>query len=271
MFNPAIPILEAQDLVVSYGTNRILKGINLTVFPGEWVSLIGPNGSGKSTCLKALSGLLSISGGVVRLHNRAIHELTAKTVAQHLALLPQQPVVPEGLTVQQLVQLGRSPYQGWWQWHPSREDQDKVTQALVQTNLESFRHRSLESLSGGERQRAFLALALAQDPQVLLLDEPTTFLDLRYQLELLEVIKHLNQTQSLTVITVLHDLNLAARYSQRLALMHQGQIWAVGDPATILNSENLAAVYGIEASILQTPLGIQICPLNPSTSLLTPA
>ena len=262
MSDPAMAILSAQDLGVTYGPCPILHSIEFSLQQGDWISVIGPNGSGKSTLLKSLSGMVSLQKGGVWLDGKAIHSLAPKVVAQQLALVSQHQELPEGLTVEHLVSLGRSPYQNWWTWRPSVLDQEKISWALHQTHLVALRHRSLETLSGGERQRAFLALALAQDPQVLLLDEPTTFLDLRYQLEVLEVIKHLNQTQTLAVITVLHDINLAARYSDQLALMDRGQLRMMGSPTEVLRSKCLEEVFGIEVSLVSTPIGPQITPLG---------
>lgn len=174
-------------------------------------------------------------------------------------MLPQQQTVPAGLTVYQLVSLGRNPHQPWWQWELDAQDRTKVNQALIATGMNEFSDRPIAQLSGGERQRAFLALALAQDPQVLLLDEPTTYLDINYQLQLLELLKQLQQ-QKLTLITVLHDINLAARYSDRLALLKQGCLFSLGTPKQVLIPE-IAQVFGIDVVILQTPVGLQICPL----------
>jgi iron complex transport system ATP-binding protein len=161
------------------------------------------------------------------------------------------------------VSLGRTPHQPWWQWELDREDRQKVDEAIVETGIEQFSDRLVENLSGGERQRAFLALALAQAPQVLLLDEPTTYLDIHYQLQLLELLKHLNQQQGLSIVTVLHEVNLAARYSDRIAMVKQGRLWDIGTPAGVLTPENLAQVFGVEVIILQTPVGLQICPIAP--------
>ena len=183
--------LEIQDLTGGYGEIAIAHNITLSLQPGEWLSLIGANGSGKSTFLKLVSRILTPHKGSVLLDGKAIHTESAAIVAQKLAILPQQQTVPEGLTVRQLVSLGRAPHQGWWQWELSKEDAQKVELAINQTGIDEFRDRPVEQLSGGERQRAFLALALAQNPQVLLLDEPTTYLDICYQLQLLELLKKL--------------------------------------------------------------------------------
>jgi len=255
--------LEAQNLVGGYTTTPIIHGIDLALQQGEWLSLVGANGSGKSTLLKLLSRILQPQKGTVILDGKAIHSQPAQVVAQKLAILPQQQTIPAGLTVRQLVSLGRTPHQPWWQWELDREDRQKVDEAIVETGIEQFSDRLVENLSGGERQRAFLALALAQAPQVLLLDEPTTYLDIHYQLQLLELLKHLNQQQGLSIVTVLHEVNLAARYSDRIAMLKQGSLWDIGTPAEVLTPENLAEVFGVEVIILQTPVGLQICPIAP--------
>jgi iron complex transport system ATP-binding protein len=255
-------MLEVQALTGGYLSRPVVRQISLSVQAGEWLSLVGANGSGKSTVLKLISRILQPQQGVVWLDGAMIHRQPSHVVAKHLALLPQQQAIPEGLTVRQLVSLGRSPHQPWWRWELSSEDWQQVDQALVETQLDDMGNRLVEWLSGGERQRAFLALALAQNPQVLLLDEPTTYLDLRYQLQLLELLKHLNR-QGLAIVTVLHDINLAARYSHQIGMMVQGTLWAMGTPASVLVRENLAKVFGIEATISQTAVGIQICPVAP--------
>jgi iron complex transport system ATP-binding protein len=238
--------LQLQNLTGGYTTVPIVQNINLSLKTGEWLSLVGANGSGKSTLLKLLSRILSPQQGTVLLDGKAIHTQPANVIAQKLALLPQQQTIPVGLTVRQLVSLGRTPHQPWWQWELNPEDRQKVEAAIQKTQLENLSDRPVEQLSGGERQRAFLALALAQEPQVLLLDEPTTYLDINYQLQLLELLKDLNQQQELTIVTVLHELNLAARYSSRIALLKQGQLWEVGTPEEVLTPEAIASVFGVE-------------------------
>ncbi|MGF1570207.1 MAG: ABC transporter ATP-binding protein [Nodosilinea sp.] len=261
--------LEARHLSGSYDQRRqnqrpIVNAINLAVEPGEWLCLVGANGSGKSTLLRLLSRILKPQGGAVILGGRDIHSLSPTAVARKLALLPQQQTLPEGLTVQQLVSLGRSPHQPWWQWDLDAEGQHQVEQALRWTEIDHYRNRLVTQLSGGERQRAFLALALAQDPQVLLLDEPTTFLDIHYQLQLLELLKRLNRQRSLSIITVLHDINLAARYCDRMALLRQGHLWAIGSPPEVLIPEHLRAVFQVEVEVITTPFGQQVFPLAAS-------
>ncbi|NET07435.1 MAG: ABC transporter ATP-binding protein [Merismopedia sp. SIO2A8] len=258
--------MESQALTGGYGEESIVQNISFALQPGEWLSILGANGSGKSTLLRLLSRILSPQQGTVLLDGKSIHTQSAQTIAQTLALLPQQQTIPPGLSVRQLVSLGRAPHQPWWRWELNAEDHEQVTLALESTGLVKYGDRSLEQLSGGERQRAFLALALAQAPQVLLLDEPTTYLDLRYQLELLELLKHLNDHQNIAIITVLHEVNLAARFSDRLALLKQGNLCHLGVPTEVLTPEHIAAIFNIHAAIVQTPVGIQICPLTPISS-----
>lgn len=259
--------LSAENLRGGYGKLPIVENINLEVRSGEWLCLVGANGSGKSTLLKLLSRILKPQGGQVLLDGKSIHAQPSVAIAQKLAILPQQQLVPTGITVRQLVSLGRSPHQAWWQWELDRLGQETVQTALTQTQLENFSDRPVASLSGGERQRAFLAMALAQAPQILLLDEPTTYLDLRYQLELLELLKDLNQNQGLTIVTVLHELNLAARYSDRLALVKKGEIMAIAPPKVALTPDLLRQCFDLEVVIIDTPVGIQVCAICPSPAL----
>jgi iron complex transport system ATP-binding protein len=253
--------LTAENLTGGYQTKTIIHHLNLQIQQGEWLSLLGGNGSGKSTLLKLLMRLLAPQQGVVWLDGKAIHTLRPQIVAQQLALLPQQQTVPSGLTVSQLVSLGRTPYQPWWQWELTAKDRVEIDRSMALTQVTEFANRSVESLSGGERQRAFLALALAQNPRILLLDEPTTYLDLRYQLELLTLLQDLQRQQGLTIITVLHELNLAIRYSDRLAMLKDGSLVAVGAPELVITPQVVAEVFGVSVAILDTPVGLQICPL----------
>ncbi len=256
--------LAAQNLSGGYDQRPIVRHINLAVEAEEWLCLVGANGSGKSTLLRLLSRILKPQGGVVMLAGQDIHRLSPTAIAQKLALLPQQQTLPEGLTVEQLVSLGRSPHQPWWQWDLDAEGRQRVAQALAWTEIAHYRQRPVAELSGGERQRAFLALALAQNPQVLLLDEPTTFLDIHYQLQLLELLKRLNREQGLSIITVLHDINLAARYCDRIALLRQGYLWAIDTPNQVLTPANLREVFQVEVEIVSTPFGQQVFPIAAS-------
>lgn len=257
------PILEVQGISGGYSTYPIIQQLYLALERGTWMSLVGPNGSGKSTVLKLLTRILKPLSGCVYLDGRSIHEAPAKAIAQRLAFLPQQQTVPQGLTVRQLVGLGRSPHQAWWEWNLSPQDLEIVDRCIQNVRLEHFGDRPVEELSGGERQRAFLALALAQEPKVLLLDEPTTYLDVHYQLELLELLKQLNQTQNLTLVTVLHELNLAVRFSDRIAVLETGRLHSVGTPDAVMTPKMLADVFKIRAEIIYTSVGLQVCPLSP--------
>jgi len=275
MYSPSstahpIAALESQSLFGGYGTESIVQDISFALEAGEWLSILGANGCGKSTLLRLLSRILPPQRGAIFLDGKAIHTQPTQAIAQTLALLPQQQTIPPGLTVWQLVSLGRMPHQPWWRWDLDASDRQQVALALASTGLTSYSDRPVEQLSGGERQRAFLALALAQSPQVLLLDEPTTYLDLHYQLELLELLKHLNQQKGIAIITVLHDVNLAARFSDRLALLKDGQLRYLGTPDTVLTPTTLAEIFAIEAAILQTPVGLQICPITSFASTFTP-
>ena len=261
-------LLESKHLFGGYSKQSIVKDVSLSLHKGEWLSLVGANGSGKSTLLRLFSRILTPQNGAVLLDGKAIHQQSAQSVARQLAILPQQQVVPSGLTVRQLVSLGRTPHQPWWQWDLSLEDREMVETAIAQTQLTEFSDRPVEQLSGGERQRAFLALTLAQDPQVLLLDEPTTFLDLHHQLELLELLKMLNHERQLSIVTVLHDINLAVRYSDRIAMLKNGEIVAIGTPDQSITPENLRQVFDVEAMTIITPVGLQICLLSPSHTLV---
>lgn len=257
--------LVAQGLGGGYGQVPVVQNVDLNLQLGEWLSLVGANGSGKSTLLKLLSRLLHPQTGQVLLDGKSIHNQPSVAIAQRLAILPQQQLIPAGITVKQLVSLGRSPHQAWWQWELDAVGQAVVTQALEQTKLWDYGDRPVATLSGGERQRAFLAMALAQSPQILLLDEPTTYLDVRYQLELLDLLQALNKNQNLTIVTVLHELNLAARYSDRIALVKNGSIMAIAPPAEVLCPDQLRQCFDIEVLILTTPVGIQVCPISPKS------
>lgn len=264
-------LLDLQQISGGYDQTSIIQNVAFTLHEGEWLSLLGANGSGKSTLLKLISRMLPLQAGTILLDGKAIHQQSPQTVAQQMAVLPQHQTLPMGITVQQLVCLGRTPYQSWWQWSLTPTDHHHVKCALAQTGMLPFRHRPLEQLSGGERQRAFLALALAQNPKVLLLDEPTTFLDLHHQLELLELLKSLNQDRGLTILTVLHDVNLAVRYSARLALLKEGRLFDLGPPPQVLTPHNLAQVFGITAALIDSPVGLQICAIAASADSATPS
>ncbi|MBE6098510.1 MAG: ABC transporter ATP-binding protein [Anaerovibrio sp.] len=242
-------ILEAEHISIGYGSHLIAKDINLSVEKSDIISIIGPNGSGKSTMLKALARLLPVTSGRIHLAGNDIQTMDEKAVAKLLAFMPQSADFPGDLTVRELVSMGRMPYRGFFDEF-SELDSQAVNRALELTNMVKYQYRSILALSGGERQRARLALALAQEPQVLLLDEPTTYLDIRHQLELMVLVNRLHDELGLTVVMVLHDLNHAARFSNRIVAVKDGQIVADGCVDEVFTEENIRLLYGVENTIL---------------------
>jgi iron complex transport system ATP-binding protein len=246
--------LSARSVHVGYGDRTVVRGLSLDVLEGSVTTVIGPNGCGKSTLLRALGRLLRPSEGTVVLDGSDIASLPTREVARRLALLPQSPTAPEGLIVRDLVTRGRHPRQSWLrQW--SRDDEQVVEQALEWTAMTDLADHPVDELSGGQRQRAWLAMALAQDTGLLLLDEPTTYLDLAHQVEVLDLVVRLNRESGRTVVMVLHDLALAARYSQRLVVMGDGLLVDQGPPAEVLTEDMLLAVFGLRARVLVDPVG----------------
>lgn len=245
--------LSAENLTLGYGERTIVDGLHLDITPGVVTTVIGPNGCGKSTLLRSLARLLRPRSGRVVLDGKAISSLKTKEVARVLGMLPQSPVAPEGLTVADLVARGRHPHQSWLrQW--SSDDEAEVHAALEQTGIADLADRPLDELSGGQRQRAWISMALAQGTDILLLDEPTTYLDLAHALEVLDLIDRLHADLGRTVVMVLHDLNLAIRYSDRLVVMRAGRIVAQGSPTEIIDIDLLYEVFGLRASLLQDPI-----------------
>lgn len=251
--------LTTRKLTLAYEDTQIIADLNLAIPGGKLTVLVGPNGCGKSTLLRGLARLLKPRTGMVYLEGTAIHRLPTREVAKRLGILPQGPVAPEGLTVRDLVAQGRYPHQGWLQqW--SQEDERMTQDALLTTGMLEFAQRSLDSLSGGQRQRAWIAMALAQNTKILLLDEPTTFLDLAHQIELLDLLHDLNRNQGRTIVMVLHDLNQACRYADHLIAIHQGQVYAQGEPEQVMTTELVKVVFGLEARIIADPItGTPLC------------
>ncbi|MFF3668860.1 ABC transporter ATP-binding protein [Microtetraspora malaysiensis] len=245
--------LEAVDIRLGYGDRVIVDGLDLGIEGGTITTIIGPNGCGKSTLLRALGRLIKPLGGQVLLDGKRIDRMPSREVARLLGVLPQAPAAPEGLTVADLVARGRHPHQTWYrQWSP--DDESAVAEALERTGLLDLADRPLDELSGGQRQRAWISMALAQGTGLLLLDEPTTFLDLAHQIEVLELVDQLHAQAGKTVVMVLHDLNLAARYADRLVAMRDGRVVAAGPPADVLTEELLAEVFGLNAKIITDPV-----------------
>jgi iron complex transport system ATP-binding protein len=246
--------LRAETVSLRYDDGPVVVDrLDLVVPDGRVTCIVGPNACGKSTLLRALARLLRPSGGAVRLDGAEIHRRPTKEVARCLGLLPQAPSAPEGLTVEDLVGRGRFPHQRLFQsWSPA--DESAVETALALTDTAALRDRAVDELSGGQRQRVWIAMALAQETPILLLDEPTTYLDVAHQLEVLDLLRDLNATQGRTVVMVLHDLNEAARYSDHLVAMRAGRIVAEGPPADVVTRETVAAVFGIDSRVLEDPV-----------------
>lgn len=251
--------LTTRRLTLAYEGNIIIEGLDLAIPQGKITTLVGPNGCGKSTLLRGLVRLLKPKGGTVYLAGDAIAHLPTKELAKRLGILPQSPAAPEGLTVRELVAQGRYPHQNWLQqW--SREDELKVEEAIATTHLHEFANRAIDTLSGGQRQRAWIAMALAQDTETLLLDEPTTYLDLAHQIEVLDLLADLNRHQDKTIIMVLHDLNLACRYADHLIALQRGQVYAQGLPTQIMTETLVRQVFGLESKIMPDPVaGTPLC------------
>jgi iron complex transport system ATP-binding protein len=258
-YQPSAPSLTAADLRVGYGERMVIDQLDLQVTPGSLMALIGPNGSGKSTLLKTLARLLAPSAGVVSLDGKAIHRMPSAQVARQLAILPQGPSAPEGLMVRELVEQGRFPHVGALRMLRT-QDHAAITAALEWTGMQDFANRPLDALSGGERQRAWIAVALAQETPILLLDEPTTFLDIGHQLEVLDLVRKLNRERAMTIVLVLHDLNQAARYSDRMVVLQRGKIVADGVPLEVVTPALLERVFGVHANIVIDPAsGTPVC------------
>ncbi|WP_248926882.1 ABC transporter ATP-binding protein [Paenibacillus hamazuiensis] len=251
--------LETKQLGLSYGNAVIFENLNLTLPDNQITVFIGSNGCGKSTLLRSIARLLKPHTGSVILDGQSIATLPTKEVAKKLAILPQGPVAPEGLTVLQLVKQGRYPYQSWLQqW--SQEDEHAVRSALEATRLTALAERTVDSLSGGQRQRAWIAMTLAQDTGTILLDEPTTYLDLTHQIEVLDLLFELNAKQRRTIVMVLHDINLACRYAHHLVAIKNGAVYAQGKPEEVVTQQLIRDVFELDCQVIPDPLfGSPLC------------
>jgi iron complex transport system ATP-binding protein len=250
--------IETRGLTLGYDGNIIIKNLDLVIPKGQITALVGANGCGKSTLLRGLARLLKPSKGSVYLDAKDVFKLSTKDIAKKLGILTQGPVPPEGLTVRDLVGYGRFPYQSWLQqW--TKEDERLVDVALEITRMKELGERELDTLSGGQRQRAWIAMALAQDTDILLLDEPTTFLDLAHQIEVLDLLWELNQ-QGRTLVMVLHDLNQACRYADHLIAVKAGQVFVAGEPNLVMTEEMVREVFGLECRVVPDPVsGTPMC------------
>lgn len=244
--------LGARDLSLSYGGTPIVGSLTVDIAAGAVTAIVGPNACGKSTLLRGLARLLSPSGGQVILDGTDIASLKTKDVARRLGLLPQSSIAPDGITVADLVTRGRFPHQKLLRQF-SRADQQAVAEAMESTGVSAIAGRPVDELSGGQRQRVWVAMVLAQQTPLILLDEPTTFLDIAHQIELLDLFAELNIQQGRTIVAVLHDLNHACRFADEIIAMKAGSIVAKGDPAAIVTAELVEEVYGLRCQIIDDP------------------
>tara|TARA_B100000963_G_scaffold209009_1_gene182043 strand:- start:1443 stop:2225 length:783 start_codon:yes stop_codon:yes gene_type:complete len=252
-----------KNFSTGYESNLIISDLNLKIKSGEWIGIIGANGCGKSTLLKGISKIIPIQNGDVLFNSSNIKVLSTKEIAKIVSYLPQKinPNLP--ITVKELVSLGRSPHKYFWEFDLNKNDLSIIDEALELCDLKKYSNNPLSSLSGGQCQRAYLALTIAQKTKILLLDEPTTFLDINFQLQMLDLIKTLNKKNNLTILSVIHDVNLAARYCDRLAVFKQGELIAIDEPIKALSKEIIKKAFSVESSNVDTPVGKQICALKP--------
>ncbi len=254
------PAVVCQDVSVRRGGVAVLSHVGLEVEAGDWVAVVGPNGAGKSSLLHALAGLLPATG-TVRVAGHDPTRATRRTMARVVALMPQTPVVPEGVTVRELVRLGRTPHLRLFGWE-SASDRDAVERTMGRLGLVDLADRPAAELSGGELQRVVLCRALAQEASVLLLDEPTSALDIGHQQAVLDQVEILRRQDGLTVVAAMHDLTLAAHYGQRMLLLHQGRVVADGTPTAVLETARLAAVYDARVEVLRRDAGLAVLPVR---------
>ena len=248
--------LHVKDVSVGYGERTVLETLNVDIKRGAVTSIVGPNGCGKSTLLRTMSRLLNPTKGEIVLDGKSIHDIPTRKLATQLGLLPQSPIAPDGIVVADLVGRGRTPHQGiLGRW--SQQDYDIVAEALETTGISDLAERSIDELSGGQRQRVWIAMALAQRTDTLLLDEPTTYLDVKHQLDVLDLLTELNRDRGTTIVMVLHDLNLAARYSDELVAVSGGKVFAHGHPREVITKENVKSVFGIDSVIITDPVSDQ--------------
>lgn len=245
-------MITTQQLSVAYGDTTIIENLSVTIPKGKVTALIGPNGCGKSTLLKTLSRINKPKSGEIFVEQTPLGNIKDKVLAQQLSLLPQVLVSPEGITVRKLVEYGRSPYVSHW-GRLSQADKMIVEQAMTETGVLDLAEQNVESLSGGQRQRAWIAMVLAQDTEIVMLDEPTTYLDLSHQIELMELMRAMNE-QGKTVIVVLHDLNQACRYCDHLVVLKKGQLMAQGSPEDVFTEQLLQEVFDLDAVVINDPI-----------------
>lgn len=244
--------INTENLNISYGNLDIVKGLNLNIPKGKITTIIGANGCGKSTILKTLARILEPKSGAIYIDGKDIKKQDSKEIAKVMAVLPQSPQAPNGLLVEELVAYGRFPHQSGF-GKLQKEDREIIDWALEVTGMKKFKERPIEALSGGQRQRVWISMALAQQTDILLLDEPTTYLDLAHQLEILELLKELNKKQNRTIVMVIHELNNAARFADYMVGVKEGNIVCDGTPEEVMTKENLKVLFNIDAEIVKDP------------------
>lgn len=244
--------ISTKNLSISYGNIDIVKDLNLNIPKGKITTIIGANGCGKSTILKTIARILQPKSGAIYINDREIKTQSSKEIAKVMAVLPQSPAAPGGLTVEELVSYGRFPHQDGF-GKLQKEDSDIINWALEVIGMKEFKNRALEELSGGQRQRVWIAMALAQETEVLLLDEPTTYLDLAHQLEILQLLEELNKKQGRTIVMVIHELNNAARFADYMVGVKEGKIVCEGSPEEVMTKENLSNIFNIDAEVVKDP------------------
>lgn len=244
--------IKTKDLNISYGNLDIVKGLNLEIPKGKITTIIGANGCGKSTILKTLARIIKPKSGSIYINGKELNSQDSRELAKAMAVLPQSPQAPSGLTVEELISYGRFPHQSGF-GKLKDDDKDIINWALEKTRISEFRDRPIEALSGGQRQRAWIAMALAQETDILLLDEPTTYLDLAHQLEVLKLLEELNKKEGRTIVMVIHELNNAARFADHMIGVKKGKIVCEGTSHEVMTKENLKEIFNIDAEIIDDP------------------
>jgi iron complex transport system ATP-binding protein len=244
--------INTKNLNISYGSVDIVKDLNLNIPKGKITTIIGANGCGKSTILKTIGRIITPKSGNIYINGKDLYKENPREIAKNMAILPQSPQAPSGLTVEELIAYGRFPHQKGF-GKANDKDKDIVNWALEITGIEEFRNRNIDDLSGGQRQRAWIAMALAQETDILLLDEPTTYLDLAHQLEILKLLEDLNKKQGRTIVMVIHELNNAARFADHMIGIKKGKIVCEGSADEVMTKENLKEIFNIDAEIVKDP------------------
>ena len=254
--------LLLKDFSTGYSKHEVINKINFRLKQNEWIGIIGSNGSGKSTLLKGVLRFIPTLYGDVLFDDNSIKNYSRNNLSRKIAYLPQKLNNNLNIAVKDLISLGRSPYKKFWDFDLNEDDLKIIDEVIQIMDLNELKNKFINELSGGQSQRAFLAMTIAQNTNILLLDEPTTFLDINYQIKFLESLKNLIEIKKLSIITVLHDINLAARFCDRIAILKEGKLIDINIPEKVLNKENFKRGFEIDSHIIETPVGIQIIPVD---------